>query len=175
MKIKLISEKKISKEKVVGFLEEQKSGTEWAKITNDWARDRLKYFNEINNNNWVRGFLPEEFFGNILLPMHEHKNENNEGDAPFIIIENTLTSQLLDVCRGHLDQKNSECLQNINYLKEKIRENGFVEDIILGIKDGGLYHIDGLHRIISMTLLLNEGLPYEPIPVCLSRPRSQKQ
>lgn len=175
MKIELINEKDISTEEVIGLLEKQKSGTGWAKISNDWAKDRLEEFDKANDGNWVRGFLPKEFFGNILLPMHEHKNENNEGDAPFVITEKTPTSQLLDVCRGHLDQKNSECLQNVNYLKEKIRENGFVEDIILGIKDGGLYHIDGLHRIISVTLLLDEGLPYEPIPVCLSRPRSQKQ
>ncbi len=171
MKIELINEKDISTEDVVNLLEKQKSGTEWAEISNNWAKDKLEEFNKINEGNWVRGFLPEEFFGNILLPMHEHKNENNEGSAPFIITENTLTSQLLNVYKNHVDQKNSECLQNINYLKEKIRENGFVDDIILGIKDEGLYHIDGLHRIISMTLLLDEGLPYEPIPVCLSRPR----
>jgi len=45
--------------------------------------------------------------------------------------------------------------------------HGFTVPIILIVINNTLKHVDGLHRLIALGLLLQEGYEYVPIPVYL--------
>src|SRR3989338_385246 len=164
MKIKLLNERVISLKDVLDILEKQKSGTEWAKKTNTWATDLAREFDRINGGVWLRGLLSEESFWQIILPEHNHMKKV----APFLIPDGTVVAEALSFYSGRKNTTDSECVNLIEYLEEQIRKNGFTDDIVLGVKNEKLYHIDGLHRSIAFASLINDGMPFNAIPVCLA-------
>lgn len=161
MKIDLINETKSSLDEVVNSLTDQKFGTKWAEKTNIWAADYARKLGEVYGDVWYKGSLPEEFFLNIKLPEHRHEDQN--------LIFFPLDTSLSDAREWYKNQnaKDNTCLDLINYLKEEIRQKGFTSSVVLAVINGELKHVDGLHRMIALASLLEEGFVYKPISVFL--------
>lgn len=62
-----------------------------------------------------------------------------------------------------------DCLDLIEYLKQEIKSGGFTSTVVLVVIDNNLKHVDGFHRLVALSLLLEEGYEYTPIPVFLCR------
>ncbi len=165
MNVNLIDESKTSLEEVVNSLLEQKSGTQWAEKTNQFAIDYARKLGDVYGDVWYKGFLPEEFFLKILLPEHGHGEENKTHILLFPDDTSVLDAKYS--YKNHHPQYTEECLELVQYLKEEIRIKGFITSIALVIINGKLKHVDGLHRMIALALLLEEGYQYKPIPVFL--------
>ncbi len=167
MKINLTDGKKISFEEVLFELEHQKEGTVWAKETNSWAIDLAKKFNKLNNGDWQKGLIHKEDFLKILLPNHSHDREG--GGSLLLFPKETSISQAYDFYKKRDKNYNENCINLINELKNKIEKEGMTHPITLGIKDGRLYSIDGLHRDIAVVLLMKENKKEIEVPVLLSQ------
>ena len=165
LKIDLINEIKISLEEVMNSLLDQKFGTKWAEKTSEKTLAYARRLGDVYGDAWYKGFLPEEFFLQILLPKHGHYTENKNNILSFI--EDTAVHEARDLFNQSKEKYNKDCIELVIYLKEEIRKNGFKTNISLVIIKGKLKHVDGLHRMIALSLLLKEGYKYEPIPVFL--------
>ncbi len=159
----LIDEKKASVEEVTNSLLAQKFGTNWAEKTNQFAIDYVIHLAEVYGDCWYQGFLPEEFFLDILLPSHPHSlvKENL-----FFPIDTPVKDAFMLLNKFDTDYAR-DCKELINYLKEEIRQKEFNLSVVLVVINGTLKHVDGLHRMIALSLLLKEGYKYKPIPVFL--------
>jgi len=163
MQINLIDETKVNLQEVVQSLLSQKSGTEWAEKTNHLSINYVKHLGEVYGDSWYKGFLPQEFFLDILLPKHGHSEESDE--AAFFHLDTTVKG-----AREYFKnppEEAKECLDLINYLKQEIKKDGFKTSIVLAVINEKLKHVDGLHRMIALAFLLEEGLKYKPVPVFL--------
>lgn len=165
LKVNLMNETKASIEEVVSSLLDQKSGTKWAEKTNQFAIDYARHLGEVYGDVWYRGLLPEEFFFNILLPKHGHSMTEKDDEVFFPL--DTYIKDAMAYLKKIDPERTKECLQLINSLKKEIKENGFTSSIALVVISGKLKHVDGLHRMIALSLLLEEGYQYKPIPVFL--------
>lgn len=159
----LIDEKKVSLEEVTNNLLAQKFETNWAEKTNHLAINYAIHLGEVYGEVWHSGFLPEEFFMDILLPSHPHSLIKENLFFPI----DTPVRDAYDFIEKFDTEHAKECKELINYLKEEIKQKGFTSSIVLVVIDGKLKHVDGLHRMIAYYLLLQEGHPYKPIPVFL--------
>lgn len=165
IKVILVKEAKSSTEEVVASLIEQKSGTLWAEKTNQLAINYVKHLTSVYGDVWYKGFLPEKFFLNILLPKHGH-SEKELDDMVFFPIDTPIKDAYAYFKK--IDTPLSqECLELINNLKKDIEQNGFTSRVVLAVINGSLKHVDGLHRLIALSMLLEEGYEYRPIPVFL--------
>jgi len=164
-KIKLINEQKVSLEEVTNNLLSQKFGTSWAEKTNQFAINYAIHLGEVYGDSWYNGFLPEELFWSILLPKHSHSDEEKDTFVFFPL--DTSIKDVLKYFEKSDPNRTKECLELINYLKEEIKQKGFTSSIVIAVINGTLKHVDGLHRMIAMSILLKEGYEYKPIPVLL--------
>jgi len=163
--ITLLDETKSSLEEVVNSLVDQKSGTVWAEKTNQFAIDYAKKLTEVYGDVWYKGFLPEELFLNIVLPKHGHSMTEKDDEVFFPL--DTYVKDAMKYLQKIDPERTKECLELIHSLKKEIKENGFTSSIALAVINGKLKHVDGLHRMIALSLLLEEGYQYKPIPVFL--------
>jgi hypothetical protein len=161
----LIDEEKVSLEEVTNNLLAQKFGTSWAERTNQFAIDYAIHLGQVYGDSWYKGFLPEEFFWDIMLPKHGHSEKEKDGTVFFPI--DTPIKDIHKYFENTEPERTKECLELIHYLKEEIKQKGFTSNIVLVVINGTLKHVDGLHRMIAISLLLKEGYPYKPIPVFL--------
>jgi|GEM_PF-2115890 len=171
-KINLISCEKVKIDEVINNLLSQKFGTKWAEKTNDPAINYIKHLGEVYGDVWYKGFLPKELLSEILLPEHpttfRHNGENGESISFFHL--DTLIKDAVMIIREINKAKQEDkkgCLDLINYLKNEIKKNGFTSSIVLAVINGTLKHVDGLHRLMALELLLEEGYEYQPISVYL--------
>jgi hypothetical protein len=164
-KVALLEEQKSNMEEIVSSLLQQKSGTQWAEKTNQLAIDYAKHLGEVYGDNWYKGFLSQDSFYNILLPKHGHSEKELDGMVFFPL--DTSVKDAVRYFQESAPERSRECLKLINYLKEEIRKDGFTSSIVVAVINGTLKHVDGLHRIIALAFLLNEGYEYKPIPVFL--------
>lgn len=161
--MKLIDEEKTSIEEVTNNLLAQKFGTNWAEKTNQFAIDYAIHLGEVYGDSWYKGFLPKEFFMDILLPSHPHSMTKENLFFPI----DTPVRDAYNLIEKFDTEYAKECKELIHYLKEEIKEKGFTSSIVLAVINGTVKHVDGLHRMIAYALLLKEGHSYEPIPVFL--------
>lgn len=161
----LLDEKKVPLQVVIESLLEQKLGTSWSEKTNQFAVNYATHLGEVYGDSWYEGFLPEELFWNIRLPKHAHLTKEKKG-VVFLPLDTPVKDVSLYFKKA--DAKDTkECLELIFFLKEEIKQKGFTSSIVLVVIDGILKHVDGLHRMIAMSVLVQEGYPYKPIPVFL--------
>lgn len=165
VKVTLIEEQKTSLEEVVSNLLAHKFGTKYAEKTNHLAIAYAEHLGEVYGDSWYKGFLPEKFFSTILLPKHGH-SEKEKDDMVFFPIDTPPKEAIAYLQKGD-SERTKECLELIHHLKEEIKQKGFTSSIVLTVINGTLKHVDGLHRIIALTMLLEEGYIYKPIPVFL--------
>ncbi len=163
--IKLIDGQKVSLKDVTDSLLVQKEGTTWAAKTNQYAINYAIHLGEVYGDNWYKGFLAEEFFSQILLPKHGHSDK--ELDDRVFFPTDTPVFRALEILQEMKDGRGSECLELIKYLKGEIKKDGFTHSIVLAKINGVLKHVDGLHRMLAMAMLLKEGNAYKEIPVFL--------
>ncbi len=159
----LINQKKSSIDAVVSNLTAQKSGTKWSEQTNQFAINYVLHLGEVYGDVWYSGLLPEEVFLDILLPSHPHSMTKENLFFPI----DTPVRDAFDLMQKFDTENARECKELVNYLKEDIKKNGFTFNIVLAVINGTLKHVDGLHRMIALSVLLKEGYPYKPIPVFL--------
>ncbi len=164
MKINLLHEVKSSLEEVVNSLLKQKHGTPWAEKTNHYAIAYAEKLGEVYGDVWYKGSLPEEFFSHILLPKHGHSDKETD-DTAFFPSDTAVDNAITEIKNSNKNTK--DCLELINYLKENIQIDGFKTSIVLVVINEELKHVDGLHRMIALSMLLKEGHVYTPIPVFL--------
>ena len=158
-------EEKVSVDQVNQNLLGLEFGTAWAEKTNGFAIKYIEHLTEVYGDSWYKGFLPEESFWNILLPKHGHSMEEKD-DMVFFPIDTPLKDAVKKI--KEIDSmRTKECLNNINYLKEEIKRDGFTSNIVLVVINNTLKHVDGLHRLIAYAMLLEEGQQYKSIPVFL--------
>ena len=167
--INLINEKKVSFDEVIKSLNKQKSDTSWAEKTNDFAINYAQHLTEVYGDVWYSGFLPLEYFLNILLPKHVHHISNENTDDILQFPEDTTVKDATNLIKSPKSIYANDCLKSIDYLKEKILETGFISNIVLVVIDGKIKHVDGLHRMIALALLFEDGYKYKPIEVFLCR------
>jgi len=163
MNFNLINEQKSSLEEVVTHLDQQKAGTAWATKTNDLATNYAKHLGEVYGDSWYKGLLPKELFLEIVLPNHGHYEDKH------LFPDNTPVSEVLAYYRNAPLDYTKDCLDLIQYLKQEILSNGFTSTLVLVVIDNKLKHVDGFHRLVALSLLLNEGYEYQPIPAFLCR------
>ncbi len=163
----LIGQERVSVGEVVNELLTQKAGTTWAEKTNQFAINYVRDLTKAYGDSWFKGKLPEDIFNGILLPKHEHKIEQ---DSSFIFPLDTPVGKALDYYKNTNSLYAKECLEAIKYLKEEIRKNGFTSPIVLVVIGGTIKHVDGLHRMLALKMLLEEGFEYKPIQVYLCNP-----
>lgn len=164
-KINLIDEQKASLEEVTNNLLAQKFGTAWAERTNQFAIDYVIHLGGVYGDVWHKGFLPEEFFTSILLPKHGHSEKELDGTV-FFQVDTSVKDAIMHL-KNVDPSRAKECLEAIHHLKEEIKQKGFTSSIVLAVINGTLKHVDGLHRMIALAILLEEGYQYKPIPVFL--------
>ncbi len=166
IKINLTNETKASLQEVIASLAEQKSGTVWAQITNEYAIAYAKKLGEVYGDSWRKGLLPRELLTQVLLPHHGHSLGEGKDDILFFPIDTPLT-EALPYIENFNTKESLDCLSLIKYLKEEIKKNGFQSNIVLVTICGQLKHVDGLHRMLALWSLLNEGYDYSSVPVYL--------
>ena len=164
----LINQQKATLEEVLKNLEEQKLGTDWAKETNVWAADYAKKLGQTYGDNWYKGLLPKELLREILLPQHSHEHDfEGSGDKdPNIFPLDTPLAKAGQILKSH-SYYYKNCLDLIEYLKEQIKKNSFNTSLVLAVIGGKLKHVDGLHRMIALSELIDDGYEYKPVPVYL--------
>jgi len=163
--ISLIDERISSVEDVLLSLNEHKKDTEWSIKTTDFAINHIKKFEQKYNKNCAKGFLPKKYFFDILLPSHGHLKDWETGILLFPY--NVSVEKALEYHKISNPLYTKDCLEMIDYFKDQIKNKGFTSRVIVEIIDNELRHIDGLHRMIALGLLLKEGYEYKPIPVYL--------
>lgn len=168
-KINLINKNKSSRDDVVLSLLKLKNKSAWEEKTNHYSVEYVDRLTKTYGNVWYYGNLPQEFFLDILLPKHGHTEEKNIDILLFDV--DTSVRDAIEYFKNVNPNYSKDCLSLIGYLKEEIRNKGFISEIVLYVVDGKLKHVDGLHRMIALGLLLEEGYKYEPIPVFLCDPR----
>ena len=161
----LIDEIKTSINDVLESLVKHKNDTEWSARTTHFAIEHITGFKKEYKKDCKKGFLSENAFFDILLPLHGHMEDLATG---IVLFPSDVTINKALECYKNPDPKyTKECSNQILLLKDQIRENGFTSEIIIELVDGNLRHIDGLHRMIALGLLLEEGYKYKPVPVYL--------
>lgn len=165
LKIELTNEKKISINKVVSDLKDQKKGTAWATTSNGWSIDYVKHLGKVYGDTWYRGELSRGQIKNILLPQHGH-DPFNENELVLIALD-TPFFEVASLYKNRPEGYSQDCVDNIEYLKKEIEKNGFTSTITLAVINNTLKHVDGLHRLVALALLEEEGFEYESIPVFL--------
>lgn len=150
---------------VVESLMAQKSGTDWAAQTNKYAINYAKELGAVYGDAWYTGLLPQELFNRILLPQHEHMIHIQKNN--FIFPLDTPITSALSFYEQPATIYAEECMTLVQSLKDSIQKNGFTTSITLAVINGTLKHVDGLHRMLALTSLLEEGYEYKPIPVYL--------
>jgi hypothetical protein len=161
----LILEDKSSLEEVVTHLTEQKLGTAWAEKSNGWAIDYIKHLGEVYGDSWYTGFLPKNLFMEILVPKHNHSEHPEDGNLLFP--DDTPILKTCEYYKHPTPGYSQDCLELISYLRNEIHKQGFNTNVVLAVINGTLKHVDGLHRMIALSLLLEEVYEYKPIPVFL--------
>ena len=160
----LINEKKSSIKEILKYLADHKYDTEWSTLTTHFAVDYINRFKD-KYNNCVKGLLPKEIFFSILLPFHGHMEDFATGILLFP--DNTSVKKALNYYKNPNPCYSKECLTHIVSLKDKIQNDGFTSEVIIELVDGKLKHINGLHRMIALGILLEEDNKYTSIPVYL--------
>lgn len=171
MNVGLLGAEAISTDAVIAALHEQKRGTDWAGKTNVYAENRVRELSKKYGEVWLKGLLPRELFMTIVVPKHAHTLE--EPTAPIIFPEHTHVGETVKYYHHSHSDAAAECLELVCELKEKIISNGFTSTITLVFEKEELHHVDGLHRMIALAHLLEEGYEYSPIPVFLCDSRKQ--
>jgi hypothetical protein len=164
----LLNQETTTYEAVLQNLRHDAEGTEWAAHTHVYSDYYAKHLNSTQTDSWHAGYLPKEWFLSIALQQHGHLTEGETG--PLLFPEDTPVSRIAEYYHTVDPQYPQDCIQHINLLKEEIRQKGFTSNIVLALIEGKLTHIDGLHRIVALALLLEEGHEYMPIPVFLWNP-----
>lgn len=135
--------------------------TEWSKLTKHFLLDYLKS----SEFYCVKTKLKTSFLKNILLPKHGHLKDYETG---IILFPNNVTVQeAVDDYKKPPQNYTNECKDLILFFKKEIKEKGFIKEIILERKENKLVHVDGLHRIIALYLLIEEGFKCKNIPIFL--------
>jgi hypothetical protein len=160
-KFTLISEEKSSLETVIKSIEDQTNSTPWAQQTNKFAADYARHLGDVYGDVWYRGLLPKELLEQILLPAHSHYIE---GKHAVVFPLDTPLPKALEFYKNNNDEYAQKCWEAIEYLKGEILKNGFTTSIVLVVINGTLKHVDGLHRLLALYSLLEEGYEYKPIP-----------
>lgn len=161
----LLNQEQVDKEYVIAELHKQKSGTEWATKTNDWAIAQIE---KVAEGVWVKGLLPEEYFLKIILRKHRHTTDKTSQDIFLLENEDISISEARDIFEQASRYHHPECIEHVEYLKGEIREKGFTSSVVLNEEGGELKHLDGLHRLLALSLLLKEGYNYQPVPVLIN-------
>lgn len=160
--LSLIKEEASSVKDVLASLAEHKNDTEWSTRTTHFAISHIKEFEKEYDDYCVKGFLSKKFFLDILLPSHGHMEDLRTGILLFP--ENVSVKEALEYYKTQDQRYTKDCSRCILLLKDQIRNNGFTSRITIELVDGKLRHVDGLHRMVALSLLLEEGYN-DPIPV----------
>ena len=158
----LIHNEETSVKDVLASLVEHENDTDWSAKTTHFAISHIKEF-EKKYYDCVRGFLPKELFLDTILPFHGHMKDFETGILLFP--DNISVKNALEYCKKPNLKYTKECADMILFLKDQIKNNRFTSEVTIESVDGKLRHIDGLHRMIALGLLLEEGYEYKPIPV----------
>lgn len=161
--LSLINEKKVSIKDVIASLLKHKDDTEWSLKTTHFAIDHIKEFESEYNDRCVRGLLSREYFLNILLPFHGHMEDFATGILLFP--DNVSVKETMEYCKKPDPKYTKNCSDYILLLKDQIKNDGFTSEITIELVGGKLRHVDGLHRMIALGLLLEDGYEYKPVPV----------
>lgn len=166
--INLINEEKTSLEKVIENLKEQEFGTSWAEKTNPLAINYARHLGEVYGDFWYKGFLPKEYFLDILLPKHGHLKVENDNTDLLLFPDGTSVKDAVNYFNNPNSEYPDDCLEHIKHLKEEIKIHGFTSSLVLVVINGALKHVDGLHRMLALSLLIQEeGYEYKPLHVFL--------
>lgn len=165
MKYELINEEKVSFEDVEKSLLDQKSGSVWAEKTSPLAINYAKHLNEVFGDNWYKGFIRKEDLLKVMLPKHGHLKVEGDNTEMLLFPQDTPVLNSKDYYKNPKEGYPKDCLDHIASLKEDLRKNGFIFPLVLVVINGELKHVDGLHRMVALSLLLDEGYEYKPISV----------
>ena len=136
----------------------------WSKKTHDLMMAYVGKLTEVYGESWYVGVLSRDQFFSILLPEHRHNFEEKKG-YPVSFPLDTSLADAVTLYKECPERFAKECYEHIAQLKEKIHAEGFKTTVALVVIDGLLKHVDGLHRLIALGSLLDEGVAYEPIGV----------
>lgn len=135
--------------------------TEWSKLTKDYL---FKYLRS-HKFNCLRTQLKTSFLKDVLLTKHGHLKDYETG---IILFPNNVTlREAVDSYKNPPPNYTNECQDLILSFKKQIKEKGFTKEIILERKEDKLVHVDGLHRMIALFLLMEEGFECKNIPIFL--------
>ena len=148
---------------VIASLVKHKDDTEWSAKTTHFAIDHIKEFENEYSGGCVKGLLGKEHFLNIVLPFHGHMEDFTTGILLFP--DNVSVKEALEYYKKPDPRYTKSCFDYILLLKDQIKNKGFTSEIIIELFDGKLRHIDGLHSMIALSLLLEDSYEYKPIPV----------
>ena len=84
--------------------------------------------------------LPEEYFLNILLQKHDHMEAKK--DSILLFENNTSVIEAIKHFKNPHKDYSKDCLDLILFLKEEIKKNGFITEVILVVDDGKIKHVD---------------------------------
>lgn len=166
IKLTLIDKTKVSTEEVLCRLRAQKCGTLWAEKTNYWAVDCAQHLGDKHGEVWWKGILNKELIGQILLPNHGHSLGEGKDNIVFFP-NNTRVADALSHIENFGGTEATECLRCIEHLKQEIKSKGFNTELFLAVTEDGLTHVDGLHRMIALQILISEGHALPDVPVFL--------
>lgn len=164
--IDLLQWQKVSSDEVIEDTKQRKFATAWSQRTNDSVVNYLGYLTEQYQESWYQGFLDQETFLSIRLPKHSHVMIESAQDH-VLFPEECTVGQSGEYFRNADPVLDKHCVELIGLLKEEIRNEGFITNLIIKRDSEGLHHVDGLHRMVALCLLLEEGWSGGPIPVFL--------
>ena len=160
----LESQEKVKFKEVAQDLSSHLGNTPWSDKTNHLAIEYAESLNETYGDNWVKGKLPKELFDQIHLPFHNHTMHR---EAIALFEDDTTLDDVSSLFKDRDKGYSADCVDAILKLKNDIKINGFTSNLFLVVIGDKLKHVDGLHRMTALALLLDEGFEYPEISVFL--------
>jgi hypothetical protein len=135
--------------------------TEWSKKTRPYLLNYLRSYKFY----CLRTKLKTSLLKDVLLPKHGHLKDYETG---IILFPNNVTvEEAVCAYKNPPQDYTEECSDLILFFKEQIKTNGFIKEIIIEKSGNKLFHVDGLHRMIALSILIEEGFNCESIPIFL--------
>lgn len=165
--------KTLTAQEVKAIMEQESQDSAWAQETLKFVLSTIDECEEKPNPTWWMDQLGVEGFAKIKLPEHRHEIAE-EPTQPISFPDDTPVSEAVRRLVETPEVFANNCAQHIHAISESILQNGFTSTLMLEKKTDGLYHLDGLHRLLALQLAIEKGLELESVPCIFFKTETEK-
>lgn len=155
--------KKLNAVEVKEIMRKESEDSPWATQTLRFVLSTIDECEEKLNPTWWMEDLAAQELEKIFLPEHRHEI-SDEPTEPISFPDDTPVSEAIRRLMETPEVYSVKCKDHIESLSEAILQDGFTSTLMLEQKAEGLYHLDGLHRLLALQLAIERGLKLESVP-----------